>query len=80
MATTNVPPQLDKLPPELKGKIQELRSLYAEGSVPAMRGSRSGSVTRGSKRSAFRSSPCKAFPRHSAPGWLPVRSSFAILE
>jgi hypothetical protein len=37
MATTNVPPQLDKLPPELKGKIQELRALYAEGSEVGQR-------------------------------------------
>ena len=37
MATTNVPPQLDKLPPELKEKIQELRKLYAEGSEVGQR-------------------------------------------
>src|SRR6201981_1494587 len=37
MATTNVPPQLDKLPPELKAKIQELRALYAEGSEVGQR-------------------------------------------
>jgi hypothetical protein len=37
MATTNVPPQLDKLPPELKQKIQELRALYAKGSEVGQR-------------------------------------------
>ena len=38
-----------------------------------MPGSRSGSVMRGSKRSAFRRICCKAFPRHSAPEWRPAR-------
>jgi Arc/MetJ-type ribon-helix-helix transcriptional regulator len=41
MATTKVPPQLteimDKLPPEMKKKIEELRALYAEGSEVGQR-------------------------------------------
>jgi hypothetical protein len=53
-------------------------SSAAGGGTLGMRGSRSGSVTRGSKRSACRRSPCN--PRLSAPEWPPVRSSFAMLE